>query len=147
MAARAEELADRFGLGHELLLHLLHDGLGNGHNAVACPDPMAPDRLAHLLFPDLGLAFVTSTPELPFPGTPYRRLRLDSAADREILRRGRPRVRFALKISAALTEEAVEDLARAKAMHDGLEELYRPHVDFAPADQLARRITEEILAF
>lgn len=144
---RVYELADRYGLAHELLLPLLHGGLENGFDAVACPDPMAPHRLAHLLFPGAGLAFVTSTPTLPYPGRPYRRIRLDAAADGEILGRNRPRMRFARKISAALMDEGVELLARAKEMHDDLEELYRPHVDFAAADALAQAVGDEILSF
>ena len=39
---------------------------------------MAPERLAHLILPDLSLAFVTSTSDIPWPHHPYRRLRLDA---------------------------------------------------------------------
>ena len=115
---------------------------------VACPDPMAPDRLAHLLVPEAGLAFLTSTPAQPYLGKSCRRLRLESMADRELLNHCRPRLRFARKVSDALVEEAVASLAQAKGLHDELEALYNPHVDFprvyrtadALADELARRI-------
>ena len=43
---------------------------------------------------------------------------------------GRPRLRFAKKVSAALVDESVASLAQAKAMHDDLESIYNPHVDF-----------------
>ena len=69
------ELHDRCGLAHGLLTHLLSGAVAKGYDVVACPDPMAPDRLAHLLVPALGLAFLTSTSVLPFPGSPYRRIR------------------------------------------------------------------------
>ncbi len=58
-AGRVYELADSSGLAHHLLNPILTAGLAAGHRAVACPDPMAPDRLAHVLFPDLALAFVS----------------------------------------------------------------------------------------
>lgn len=144
---RVYELADRCGLAHELLIHLLAGTVAEGYDVVACPDPMAPDRLAHLLVPQLGLAFLTSTPALPFPDEPYRRIRLDAAADGELLRHSRPRLRFARKVSAALAEEAVASLAQAKAMHDDLEALYNPHVDFGLVDQMAQAIGDEILSF
>ena len=143
---RVYELTDSGGLAHGLLLPLLTGALEAGYDAVACPDPMAPDRLAHLLIPQLGLAFLSSTPALPFPGAPYRRLRLDAAADQELLRRCRPRLRFAKKVAAALMDEAVASLAQAKAMHDDLEAIYNPHVDFDRVEQTANRVAEEILS-
>ena len=142
---RVYELTDAFGLAHELLVRLLAGAAAAGYDAVACPDPMAPDRLAHLLVPGAGVCFLTSTPALPLPGVPYRRIRLDTAADREIVRRNRPRLRFSRKVSAALLEEAVGSLAQAKAMHDGLEAIYNPHVDFDRVAQTARAVGDEIL--
>ena len=67
-------------------------------------------------------------------------------ADQDLLRRCRPRLRFALKVSAALVEEAVDSLAQAKAMHDDLEGLYHPYVDFDQGKQMGEEITGEILA-
>lgn len=143
---RVYELADSYGLAHEMLTHLLSGAVTGGWDVVACPDPMAPDRLAHLLVPERGLAFLTSAAGQPFPGEPYRRIRLDAAADDEILRRSRPRLRFAKKVSAALVEEGVGSLAQAKAMHDDLEALYNPYVDFQLVDRFAQSVGDEILS-
>ena len=142
---RIYELADSCGLAHELLVHLLAGITAAGWDVIACPDPMAPQRLAHLLVPQLDLAFLTSTTELPFPGTPYRRIRLDAAADKELLHNSRPRLRFAKKVSSALMEEAIASLAQAKSMHDDLEALYNPHVDFGLAETMAMDLSKEIL--
>lgn len=144
---RVYALEDSYGLAHELLIHILAGAVSAGCDVVACPDPMAPDRLAHLLVPELDLAFLTSTKALPYERPAHRRIRLDAAADEEILRRNRPRLRFAKKVSAALVDEAVDSLAQAKAMHDELEALYNPHVDFDLVDTMAQRIGEEILSF
>ena len=141
---RVYVLTDNCGLAHELLIHLLAGATANGYDTVACPDPMAPDRLAHLLIPQLGLAFLTATADLPFPGEPSRRIRLDTAAEGEVLRRSRPRLRFAKKVSAALVDESVASLAQAKAMHDDLESIYNPHVDFDMVDKTAQDIWTEI---
>lgn len=144
---RVYALTDSYGLAHELLIHLLSGVTTSGYDVVACPDPMAPDRLAHLLIPQLDLAFLTDSSALPREMTPYRRVRLDVMADANILRHSRPRLRFARKVSAALTEEAVASLAQAKAMHDDLEAIYNPHVDFDLAEQIARNIWGEIQTF
>ena len=68
-------------------------------------------------------------------------------ADGEAPGRSRPRLRFAKKVSAALEEEAVSSLAQAKAMHDELEAIYNPHVDFHRVDQMAQDVWREILTF
>lgn len=140
---RVYALEDSFGLAHTMLAPILAAASARDFAVTACPDPLAPDRLAHLLIPELELAFVSSTPERPYPGRPYRRIRLDAMAE-ETYRKFRSRVRFAKKVSAALKEEAIAALGQAKARHDTLEALYNPHVDFdgvyALADRLAARI-------
>ena len=141
---RVYELADGCDLAHELLLPVLTGATALGWDVIACPNPMAPQRLAHLLLPGLGLAFLSTSRDLPLPVKPFRRVRLDAAADGELLRRNRPRLRFARKVSAALEEEAVASLAQAKAMHDALERLYNPHVNFDRVEELAQGVWEDI---
>ncbi len=127
---RVYELTDPYGLAHPMLTCLAAGATAAGHDVVACPDPLFPDRLAHLLIPALSLAFVSTTREQPWPGRPYRRIRLDAMADPELLRRSRGRLRFSRKVADALTAEAVEALGQAKAGHDAVEAVYRPSIDF-----------------
>lgn len=141
------ELADSYGLGHLLLEELLGAAVERGHDAIVCPDPMDPNRLQHLLLPGLGVAFVTGSPELPYPGKPYRRLRLDAMANQEELRRHKARIRFSRKVSRALLDEGMETLAAEKQLHDALEKVYNPHVDFERVYETARRVTDEVLGF
>ena len=139
-------LQDSYALGHDLLMELLTGAVERGYDVVACPDPMAPDRLLHLLIPEVGLAFITSSPAQPWEGDCLRRIRLDALPEDALLRSLRPRLRFARKVSAALMEEAVSSLAQAKEMHDELERLYNPHVDFTRVNQIADGIISEILS-
>lgn len=142
---RIYELSDSYGLAHTMLAHLLAGITAAGYDVVACPCPTTPERLEHLLVPQLSLAFVSSSPAVPFPGQPYRRIRLDAMVGTELLRRSRPRLRFSRKVAASLVEEAVSSLAQAKAMHDALEAIYNPHVDFDRVSRTAQAITTEIL--
>ena len=145
LCKRTYELADSYGLAHLLLTPIAAAAAGAGYQVIACPSPMAPDRLEHVLVPELSLAFLSSSPGLPYPRRPYRRIRLGAMVDRELARRTKPRIKFSKKVSAALLEEAVESLAQAKAMHDDLEALYNPHVDFPRVYAVADRLAEEIL--
>ena len=140
------ELQDNYGLSHELLLPLLTGAVELGLDVVACPDPMAPERLLHLLIPETGTAFLSSTPSSVFPDTPKRRIRLDSGCDASLLRLNRARLRFAKKVSASLIDEAVSSLAQAKSMHDELEAIYNPYVDFDRVSELAAQTANEILS-
>ena len=106
---------------------------------------MAPDKVAHLILPELSLAFVTDHPEQPFPHRPYRHLRLDAMADGALAQSSRPRLRFSRKVAAALVDEAISGLEQAKAAHDKLEHLYNSHVDFEGVYQTADQLAEEIL--
>lgn len=141
---RVYSLLDSYGLAHTMLAPILSAAAARDYAAVVCPDPMAPDRLAHLLIPELGLAFVTSAPGLEYPGRPHRRIRLDAVPNDEAARRARPRIRFTRKVSAALKQEAVDALAQAKARHDVLEEHYNPYVDFQGVYALADRLAEDL---
>lgn len=146
LCRRIYELSDTCGLAHAMLTHLAAGAMAAGCDVIVCPSPMNPERMEHLLIPSLSLGFVSSTPALPYPRRPYRRVRLDAMADPEVLRRNRARLRFSRKVSAALAEEAVESLAQAKAAHDELEALYNPHVDFERVYRTADDIAAELLA-
>lgn len=147
LCKRIYELADSYGLAHLLLEELLGAAVERGHDAVVCPDPMMPSRLQHLLLPGLGVAFVSASPELPYPGKPYRRIRLDAMANQEELRRHKARIRFSRKVSRALLDEGMETLAAEKVLHDELEQIYNPHVDFDKVYATAQAIIDEILGF
>lgn len=138
-------LEDSYGLSHLLLSHLLSGATAAGYDVIACPCPTAPDRLEHLLIPELSLAFLTQSPTLPYDKRPFRKIRMDAMIDPELLRRSKARLRFSRKVSSALTEEAVDALAQAKAMHDELEKIYNPHVDFGQVHRIAEQLADEIL--
>lgn len=144
LCGRIYELSDPYGLAGPLLTHLAAGAMAAGYDIIACPSPMAPERMEHLLIPDLSLAFVSSTPVRPYGKRPYRRLRLDSMADPDLLHRNKTRLRFSRKVAAALVEEAVDSLSQAKAMHDHLEELYNPHVDFERVYRIADSVIQEL---
>ena len=145
LCSRVYELADSYGLGHTMLACLASGAMAAGYDVIVCPSPLYPERLEHLIIPGLSLAFVTSTPALTYPHRPYRRLRLDAMADAELMRRSKPRLRFSKKVQTALLEEAVDSLAQAKAMHDELEQLYNPHVDFQRVYAAAAAIAGELI--
>lgn len=145
LCRKVYELQDAYGLGAGMLTALAAGCMAAGYDVILCPSPLFPDRAQHLIVPELALAFVTSTPTLPYPGKPYRRIRVDAMAEGEPLRKYRSRLKFARKVQSALLEEAVDSLRQAKEEHDGLEKLYNPHVDFKGVNAQAEEILKELL--
>ena len=145
LCRRVYELQDAYGLGAGMPTALAAGCMSAGYDVILCPSPLFPDRAEHLIVPELSLGFVTSTPALPYPGKPYRRIRVDAMADAEQLRKYKSRLRFARKVQQALLEQGVESLAQAKAEHDELEKLYNPHVDFDGVNSQADEISKELL--
>ncbi|MEA4955910.1 MAG: hypothetical protein VB096_10450 [Pseudoflavonifractor sp.] len=138
------ELSDSWGLGSGMLTALASGAMSAGYDVILCPSPLFPERAEHLLIPELSMAFLTSTPTLPYPGRPYRHIRIDAMADEALLHQYKARLKFSRKVQAALLENAVDALAEAKAAHDQLEALYNPHVNFdgvyRQADELSRAL-------
>ena len=98
----------------------------NGWDTIVCDSPEDPARIERVLIPELGLAFVTSRPDMDYGQKPYRRIRLDAMVDPA----NRARMRFQGRMTGLLRQEAVEALRDAKAAHDALEAIYNPYVDF-----------------
>ncbi len=84
---------------------------------ILCPGPLQPRQLEAVLLPELSLALFSSPAALPVP-----------AGER-------------LQSRAALLR-AMEELTAAKSLHDKLEAVYRPYMDFEALDAF----TEEYIS-
>lgn len=145
--ARLCLLDNVLGLGNEYLARLAALAQERGYDAVICHDPLEPERIEALLLPEAELAFLAAEKaEEELSSLPlWRHLRLDALAERDALREKRVKLRARKKESALLLERATDALAEAKALHDELEAIYRPHVDFAGTDALAREQIKALL--
>ena len=146
LCPRVYELADSWGLAAPALERVCAAAADAGCGVLACPDPERPQELRHVLIPARGLAFVTSTARLPYPGQPYRRLRFDAAAQRALPRAERARLRLLGRMERLLRGQAVDALRRAKREHDALEAVYNPFIDFDGVCALAKEEARRILS-
>ena len=131
-------LDNALGLGHAALSRLAAQAAARGLDAICCHDPLEPERLEALILPELALGFVAAEDfDSAAPPLPCRRLHLDALAARRLPPEDRPELRKRKKESRALLSAAAETLAQAKALHDQLEAVYHPHVDFDGVGALA----------
>ena len=137
LAGRIYHLDNQLGLAHTMLSDLLEAATAAGLDCIVCPSPMDPERLEHLFILPLDLAFLSSNHQIQYEGPSYRHIRLDAMANSERLKRCKARIRFSKKVFALLIDEAVRTLDEAKTLHDTLEQLINPHIDFDGVYDLA----------
>ena len=143
LCPRVYELDDSWELAGEALAVLHRAASEKGWDTIACCAPEDPSRLEHLLIPGLGLAFVTSRPNMAYGKKPFRRVRVDAMAQPE----GRARLRFQARMAALLRGEGAAALKEAKAGHDALEAVYNPYVDFDGVRILAALEAGRLLSY
>lgn len=139
LAERIYLLDNELGLADMAVEAAASEAQGRGYGVIRCQSPLDPARTEHVIVPELSLAILSQTPALRYPGKPTRHLRLDAIPSREELAAVRPALRRTAKLRRDLLNEAVTALREAKSLHDGLEALYIPHVDFAGIDRLTER--------
>lgn len=144
LADRVYLLDNELGLARLLVEAAAAEAESRGFGVIRCQSPMFPDRTEHVIVPELGLALVSRTAALPYPYEPTRHLRLDNIPSREELSELRPTLRRVARLRGALIGEATLALAEAKSLHDELEALYIPAVDFAGIDKLTERAVERL---
>ena len=142
---RVVVLEDRLGLAPFVLAPVQTAAKAAGLTVIAGHCPLNPKKLEHILLPELGVGFVTATPDHPFGGTGVRGIRTDHIPDRELLAPVLPRLREDERRAEHLTNSACAALARAKARHDRLEACYVPYMNFAGVDRLAESVADKVL--
>lgn len=132
-------LDDRFGLEQIYFDEVAH--FSTALDRIVCPSPLNPRKTDAVLFPQIGLGFVSSSlmGELPV----YRHIRLDALADCDACRR--QEVRRRERLYRELAGTACDYLKRAKKYHDLLEEAYRPCIDFPSLTEFTEREIERVI--
>ena len=138
-------LEDNFGIGHFLLVPILKATEEADFRCIACMNPLIPEKLEHLIIPELSLSFITSTKEHPYTGSCYRHLRLDAMVSSALLKEQKARVSVLRKLKTELLGDACEILREAKAVHDEMESLYNPHIAFEELYSFTASLSEEIV--
>lgn len=144
LADRVYALEDSYGVGTDLLVALCDSALALGHTIYACYSPLCPERLEHLILPEARLAFVTANKRTFDQLQPDKRMHLDAMLDQTYLRANRGKLRFAKSLSAELIQAACEELANGKRIHDELESLYHPCIDFDKITTAAKKLAKEL---
>ncbi|MBP5165628.1 MAG: hypothetical protein ILP09_00030 [Oscillospiraceae bacterium] len=129
-------LDNEFGAAAHMLDILYRAAAERGYDVIVCPSPLDPDRICHLLIPELSLGFVS--------GRGGRRLHLDKTVAGHMSGGELAAAKEALAMHTRLLAMAHEQLRRAKDAHDRLEAAVNPHVDFDGVYDLAAQYIGEL---
>lgn len=122
--------------GADLALELVRqEAEKRGACMILCPQPLCPQRLEAALLPEYSLGFVGGAWELPGA----RHFRLDRLISPDTQRLIRRELREGRRMERDAAAAGLERLRTAKALHDELEAVYHPHMDFAALDEFTER--------
>ena len=104
---RIYELQDFGGLAHYMISDLQEAIVKAGYDVVAYHSPEDPDRVDHLVVPELSLAFVTTTSQRGLDRRPYRRIRMESMMDKQKAKATKAKLRLSQRIANELLEDGI----------------------------------------
>lgn len=139
-------LNDSAGLAWRMLTMLYEEANHRQYGTILCPDPEHIERIQHLLIPELGVAFVTVC-GTEYEQDAYRRIHIDEMVSGDYMKHWKGRLKLLHKMAKTLREEGIACLREAKAAHDSLEEVYRPHVDFQGVNELTEQEIKRIESY
>ena len=142
LCGRIYTLDNDFGMAPFYLRQMEREALARGHSVILCPNPMATEEAEALLIPAMGLGFITINSRRKFQGEVYRHVRLDALLAPEAAREVRQRCRSETRMRGEILKLAGEAMRDVKALHDKIEVIYNPHVDFEAIDALVEKHIE-----
>ncbi len=142
-ALRKYFIEDTFGLGHFLLSPILNLAEECGYSCIACFNPLIPERLEHLFIPELNIAFITKSKHNDNSEDYFKKIKIDAMLD--ISKENKKRITALKKAKNDMLDFSFTLLREAKEIHDVLENIYNPHIDFESLYSFADELISEIL--
>ena len=110
--------------------------LEHGLDIITCRCPIFPaEKIEHVFIPSLRLGFMTANRRHKITAAPYRVIHARRFIDEKKFNRHKIRIRFALRTASQLISEAADCMKEAKAIHDELESIYIPAMDFSLVEE------------
>lgn len=137
------EISDSFGLADNVLRQLSAFAVSHGYDVIECYSALFPDEIEHLLIPDLALSFLQSNLIFSFEGKAEKNIKLDNFVSKPHRSEYASLYRRDRKLVNEHINNAVSELKSAKLLHDELEKLYNPYVDFNAIRESAKKALDK----
>ena len=140
---RTYVIEDDFGLGHFLLSPINQAAEYRGYSCIACFNPLIPERLEHLFIPELNLAFISKAKKEDEIEASIKKIKIDPMLD--FSKETKKRINTLRRAKSNMLDLSSSLLKEAKLIHDELENLYNPHIDFDSLYEFTEKLSVEIL--
>lgn len=139
---------DCFGVVSPIILSYLRNAALNlGHNVITCYCPLDPkNKIESLIFPDDSIAFAVSNKNHSLENLKNGAKKINATRflDRKVVSSHLRLLNFDRKIELELLNEAIKNLNKAKSIHDEIESIYVPAMNFKLIDKISKQLIEEI---
>ena len=116
--------------------------------AYCCP--MSPDRIEHIVLPELKISVITAKEYHDIDGinsenvTTYN---MDEFLNHDIITDFKPQLDFDKHCTDTIIQKAIESIAMAKSYHDKLEKYYVKNIDFQQLTLTREKLVDKILTY
>ena len=115
-----------------------------GIDKTVCLCPLNPERIEHIIFPNIGKAIFTSNSYHPAISNKYKTIRSERFLDKDKYNNIKNKLTFLNKAKMELIGESVQCLDNAKITHDILESYYISAMNFKKLNELGDKLINEI---
>jgi len=129
-----------------VLQYLYEEAIKRGYNVEVFHTPLTPDRLEHVLIPDLGVAIVTSNEinNLDLKGKVYN---MNNLLNQNSINKNKEEIEEVIKTFFTLLNKGLSCISSAKALHDELETGYIPNMNFNKVNEVSEEIIKKLLKY
>ncbi|WP_125154034.1 PRK06851 family protein [Clostridium rectalis] len=134
------------GTGKTNILNTIkNEAINSGYDVQIYHDPFIPDRLEHIIIPDLDTAVLTSNEinNRTFHGT---QVYMSNIMDKRYLATKKDSIEKNTETFNSLVDEAIKHLNNCKKLHDELEKYYVSNIDFQKVDMLSENLISNLLS-
>ena len=135
------------GTGKTNVLDFLSkEALKRGFYVEIFHDPLIPEKIEHILVPDLSLAILTSNEinNKSFKGT---EINMGDFQNPYQLDKNKPEMKASIDNFYTLLDKGIKLLSSAKTLHDDMEKHYEPNMDFTKINATTENVINKLLGY
>lgn len=128
----------------EVLKYLIQECLKRGMFVEVYHDPFIPERIEHILIPELSTAVITSNEinKKQFEGT---QIYMEDFCHKAYIDRFSKEIEYNKSLFYSMTDKALTILKDNKALHDELEKYYMKSMDYGKLNELEKTLLQKLL--
>ena len=140
-------ISDKYKACSNIIMNRIRNfALLNGYEIITLKSAFLPSVITeHIIIPTLSLAFVSENDKIKF-ATDIRRTHARRFTSNKLLHNSQSRLKLNGKIIKSLLNSATENLKKAKAIHDELEEHYKKIMDYDALNNFSEEFMEKLFA-